>query len=120
MGVFSGRETLITAIVLGLCIGKPLGILGFAYAAVRLGLADKPAEYNWRQVLGVGALGGIGFTMSLFIAGQAFPGPADFAAAKIAVFLASIAAGAAGTAILWPRKIEDDVPATETPACTPV
>jgi NhaA family Na+:H+ antiporter len=54
-------------------------------------------------LFGAGALGGIGFTMSLFIAGQAFPDEADFAAAQIAIFLASIIAGLAGLAILWPR-----------------
>ena len=63
----------------------------------------KPDAYSWRQLCGAGALGGIGFTMSLFIAGVAFPDPADFAAAKIAIFIASIIAGAAGLAILWRR-----------------
>ena len=115
--VFTGHSMLITAIVLGLCVGKPLGILAFAYGAVKLGIAVKPAEYNWRQVLGAGALGGIGFTMSLFIAGQAFDGD-DFSAAKVAVFIASIAAGAIGTAILWPRKQTADEATPETAACT--
>ncbi len=64
----------------------------------------KPEAYSWRQLFGAGVLAGIGFTMSLFIAGQAFPDPADFAAAKIAIFIASIIAGAAGLAILWHRR----------------
>ena len=102
------------AIILGLFVGKPLGIVAFAFAAVKFGIADKPAEYNWRQMIGVGSLAGIGFTMSLFIAGQAFKVADDFAAAKIAVFIASILAGAAGAAILWPRpKVEGDEEATE-------
>ena len=63
-------------------------------------LADKPASYSWVQLLGAGALGGIGFTMSLFIAGQAFPAVGDFAAAKIAVFIASLLAGVTGVVIL--------------------
>ena len=119
--MFASHSMLMAAIVVGLCIGKPLGILTFAYAAVRLGLADKPAEYSWRQVVGAGALGGIGFTMSLFIAGQAYDG-GDFAAAKVAVFIASIAAGAIGTAILWPRRQPDEEIeeiAGERAACTP-
>ena len=68
---------------------------------MRAGLAVKPAEFTWRQLAGAGALAGIGFTMSLFIAGQAFPSAADFAAAKIAVFAASILSAAVGTALLW-------------------
>lgn len=110
----SGHGTLMAAIILGLFVGKPLGIVAFAFAAVKFGIADKPAEYNWRQMIGVGSLAGIGFTMSLFIAGQAFKVADDFAAAKIAVFIASILAGAAGAAILWPRpKVEGDEEATE-------
>ena len=64
--------------------------------------------YSWRQLAGAGALAGIGFTMSLFIAGEAFPAAADFAAAKIAIFIASLAAGILGTAILWKRRAESD------------
>ena len=51
----------------------------------RLGIAAKPTAYSWRQVAGAGALAGIGFTMSLFIAGEAFPDETEFAAAKIAI-----------------------------------
>ena len=69
--------------------------------AVRLGIATKPDAYTWRQLAGAGALAGVGFTMSLFIAGQAFPAPADFAAAKIAVFAASIVSALIGVAVLW-------------------
>ena len=112
--VVSGHGTLITAIVAGLVIGKPTGILLGAWLAVLLKLAVKPAEYNWRQMAGAGALGGIGFTMSLFIAGQAF-GPAEFAAAKIAIFLASLLAGTIGVAILWPRR-QPDANTVEAPA----
>jgi hypothetical protein len=53
------------------------------------------------QLCGAGTLAGVGFTMSLFIAGEAFPNQADFAAAKIAIFTASLIAGVVGTAILW-------------------
>jgi NhaA family Na+:H+ antiporter len=68
---------------------------------VKLGLAQKPAAYSWRQLGGAGALAGIGFTMSLFIAGQAFPLAGDFAAAKIAVFSGSLLSAAIGLAVLW-------------------
>ena len=99
--VLAGHELLMVAIVVGLVIGKPLGLLSASALAVRLGLAAKPDEYSWRQLAGAGALAGIGFTMSLFIAGQAFPKQSDFAAAKIAVFAASIVSTVIGVALLW-------------------
>jgi NhaA family Na+:H+ antiporter len=99
--VFEGRERLTLAIALGLVVGKPVGIVAAARFAVLLGLAEKPDAYSWRQLSGAGALGGIGFTMALFIASAAFPDPADYAAAKIAIFLASAVAAALGVGILW-------------------
>jgi Na+/H+ antiporter NhaA len=69
---FSGRERLMAAIVAGLVIGKPLGIMLASALAVWLKAAVKPKEYSWAQLAGAGALAGIGFTMSLFIAGEAF------------------------------------------------
>jgi len=74
-----------------------------AWLAVRTGNAAKPDAYSWRQLCGAGALGGIGFTMSLFIAGVAFPDRADYLAAKIAIFLTSLTAGGLGILVLWPR-----------------
>ena len=99
--VLRGHEPLMTAIALGLVAGKPLGLLGASALAVRLKIAEKPAAYSWRQLAGAGALAGIGFTMSLFIAGEAFPVAADFAAAKIAVFVASLTSAIIGVAVLW-------------------
>ncbi len=99
--VLAGRGTLLLAIMAGLALGKPLGMLGATALAVRIGVAVKPAEYSWLQLAGASTLAGIGFTMSLFIAGQAFADPGDFAAAKIAVFAASIIAAIAGSALLW-------------------
>ncbi|RBP44263.1 sodium/proton antiporter (NhaA family) [Roseimicrobium gellanilyticum] len=108
--VFQSHGSLMLAIILGLVVGKPAGILFAAWLAVRLKIATKPPEYSWRQVAGAGALAGIGFTMSLFIAGEAFPEPVDFAAAKIAIFTASIIAGVVGTAILWPNRKRNPIP----------
>ncbi|HET9903177.1 MAG TPA: Na+/H+ antiporter NhaA [Xanthobacteraceae bacterium] len=105
-GAVSGRGALMTAIAAGLIIGKPLGILGACALAVRLRIAEKPDAYSWPQLLGAGALAGIGFTMSLFIAGQAFSEPLDFAAAKIAVFCASLLSTLIGTAVLWTSGAE--------------
>jgi len=103
LGVFEGHGRLMLAIVLGLVVGKPVGIALAARLAVLFGIAEKPDAYSWRQLCGAGALGGIGFTMSLFIAGAAFPDRSDFAAAKIAIFLASLTAAGVGVLILWKK-----------------
>ena len=84
----------------GLVLGKPWAACA-SYVAVRIGLAVKPEAYSWEQVLGAGCLAGIGFTMSLFIAGQSFPIAADYDAAKVAIFIASVLAAALGVAVLW-------------------
>ncbi len=105
-GVFASRGLLATAIVAGLVIGKPLGFALFSWVAVRLRIARKPDAYSWRQLVGAGALAGIGFTMSLFIAGQAFAAPDDFAVAKLAVFGASAVSAALGVFVLWRAPIE--------------
>ncbi len=102
--MLGGHGTLIAAIGLGLMLGKPLGLIAASAAAVWLRAAVKPDAYSWRQLAGAGALAGIGFTMSLFIAGQAFPQPLDFSAAKIAVFGASVLSALIGVALLWGAK----------------
>jgi NhaA family Na+:H+ antiporter len=107
--VLSGRESLMLAIMIGLVIGKPLGFMVASVLAVWLGLGQKPNAYSWRQLAGAGALAGIGFTMSLFIAGQAFPVASDFAAAKIAVFSASVLAALIGVAVLWNAPTQETV-----------
>ena len=107
----AGHEPLMLAIIAGLVIGKPLGLVSASAIAVRLGIATKPDEYSWRQLIGAGALAGIGFTMSLFIASQAFPVESDFSAAKIAIFAGSIASAVLGIAILWnadSRRVRND------------
>lgn len=104
-GLLDQHGALIAAIGSGLVIGKPLGFVGAAWIAVRWKIADKPNEYSWRQLAGAGALAGIGFTMSLFIAGQAFPMASDFAAAKIAVFAASGVSALTGVILLWRKRV---------------
>ncbi|MET0396121.1 MAG: Na+/H+ antiporter NhaA, partial [Longimicrobiaceae bacterium] len=83
-------------IVVGLLLGKPVGITLFAWLAVRLGLAEMPAGLRWGQLHAVSWLGGIGFTMSLFVGGLAFADAAMVDRAKIGIFAASIAAGLIG------------------------
>ena len=88
------------AVVAGLMIGKPLGIAGFAWASVRMNLAQLPANSNWRQLFGVAALGGIGFTMSLFIAALAYGERIELVEAKIGVLIGSLGAGLLGWIVL--------------------
>jgi Na+:H+ antiporter, NhaA family len=82
-------------IVFALVLGKPVGILLAAAAAVRSGVASLPEGVRWSHLVVLGCLGGIGFTMSLFIANLAFPDPGLLAASKCAVLLASVLAAAA-------------------------
>ncbi len=93
-------------IVAGLVLGKPIGIFGFGYLATKLGLSVAPSDSTWRQVFGVSILGGIGFTMSIFIALLAFDEPHTIDAAKIAIMLASTLAGIVGFVVLRAALIE--------------
>lgn len=84
-------------ILLGLGAGKPVGIVAFTFVAVALGVCRLPLDLAWRHVLGGGLLGGIGFTMSIFITNLAFTGQAEVInAAKMAILLASFGAGLVG------------------------
>jgi len=87
-------------IVVGLVIGKPAGIYGLSRLAVRLTGASLPDGVAWRHILGAGCLAGIGFTMSLFITGLAFPDEALVAEAKIGILAASLVSGIIGSTIL--------------------
>ena len=98
-GAFGGRTRLMAAIAIGLTIGKPLGVAGASALAVWLKAARKPNEYSWMQLLGAGAIAGIGFTMSLFIARQAFSTEADFEAAKVAILGASVLSSLIGVTL---------------------
>lgn len=87
-------------IALGLLLGKPIGIFALSFAAVSLGLCRLPADLGWKHVIGAGLLGGIGFTMSIFITNLAFVGqPSEINSSKIAILAASLLAGALG--FLW-------------------
>ena len=83
-------------ILIGLCIGKPLGIFGACYFLVKKKLADLPRGVNWHKLIGAGILAGIGFTMSVFISSLAFTDTADQDIAKISVIFASFIAIIAG------------------------
>lgn len=87
-------------IMLGLVIGKPLGLTAFSWLAIRLRLAEMPKRTTWPQLFSATWLGGIGFTMSLFIASSAFFDPVVLNASKISILSASIIAGFIGSALL--------------------
>ena len=89
-------EPLPLGIALGLLIGKQLGILGFAWLAVKAGIAALPANVGWKQVHAVSLLAAIGFTMSLFIGNLAFAEAAQVDAVKIGVLSGSTIAAIAG------------------------
>jgi NhaA family Na+:H+ antiporter len=95
-------------IVLGLIVGKPVGIMLFSWLAIRLNLASLPLGTSWRFIHGAAWLGGIGFTMSLFIAAQAFEGTALLFPAKAGILLGSTTAGLIGMSIL--RKARESLP----------
>jgi len=89
------------AVNAGLVLGKPVGIVGFSYLAVRLGLAALPSGVNWRMLVAAGCLGGIGFTMSLFVAGLAFPERPDLLdAGKVGILTGSLTSAILGSAVL--------------------
>lgn len=90
-------------VILGLLVGKPVGIVLASYLAVRLRIAELPEGLDWTRLTGLGFLGGIGFTMSLFVAQLAFgdTAPAHLTEAKTGVLLASVCAACIGTGLLF-------------------
>jgi NhaA family Na+:H+ antiporter len=118
-GVSIGADTLdllthpvSVGIILGLVVGKQVGILGFSLATTKIGIAQKPANVRWAQVYGTAWLGGIGFTMALFIASLAFEGTDLLPTAKTGILAASAISGVVGWIILRvvkaPGAPEDD------------
>jgi NhaA family Na+:H+ antiporter len=95
------------AVGVSLVIGKPLGIVGVSFLAVRLGLARLPEGVGWGALAGGGFLAGIGFTMALFIAGLALDGPA-LNAAKVGILAGSALAAVAGVGMLLALLRPDD------------
>jgi NhaA family Na+:H+ antiporter len=86
-------------VTLGLVVGKPLGITGLSWLVVRCGLATLPAGVTWAQIVAVACLGGIGFTMSLFINSLAFKDPLLIDEAKLGIIAASLLATAIGASL---------------------
>jgi NhaA family Na+:H+ antiporter len=103
--VFS--STLSIGVIAGLLIGKPLGIIGFSLLAVKFKIGSLSADITKRHLIGAGFLGGIGFTMSIFISMLAFDNPEHQAFAKISILVGSVTSGLIGYIILNGCKTED-------------
>ena len=110
------RSPVTLGVMLGLVLGKPVGILLFSWLAVRSGVAGLPRGVSWTMVGGAGVLGGIGFTMALFIAGLAFRDAALLDAAKVGVIAASTIAGIGGWLLLRRAIAGATSPPTVIPA----
>jgi Na+:H+ antiporter, NhaA family len=91
-------------VICGLVLGKPIGIVLFSWLATRSRIATMLEGVSWRQIVGVGMLGGIGFTMSLFIANLAFGDGPALETAKVGILVASVVSGIAGAIVLAKRR----------------
>lgn len=101
-------------IIAGLLAGKPVGITLLSFIAVAFGICRLPLDLNWKHVFGAGILGGIGFTMSIFITNLAFTGQSEIInASKMAILLASLIAGILG--FLWLKLFGQPVPSDTDP-----
>lgn len=87
-------------IILGLLFGKPIGIFLFSFAASVIGFCTLPGDLKWKHIIGVGFLGGIGFTMSIFIALLAYDDTTIINSSKLSILAGSVLAGIAGYVIL--------------------
>jgi NhaA family Na+:H+ antiporter len=101
-------HSLTLGIIVGLFVGKQVGITGATWLAVRFGLGDLPEGARWKTLWGGSLLAGIGFTMSIFIASLAFSDPVTLDLAKIGVVVGSLAAALAGIAVLRSGSSEPD------------
>jgi NhaA family Na+:H+ antiporter len=102
LGIGTLFDRVAVAVSLGLLVGKPVGVVLFSWVAVRLGAAKLPDGVRWGEVLGGGFLAGIGFTMSLFMAGLALEGE-HLAAGKLGTLVGSVVSALVGAAILRSR-----------------
>jgi NhaA family Na+:H+ antiporter len=106
-GVYLGGDSLgqttdpiAVGIIFGLVLGKQIGVLGFSWFSIKIGLADLPDGVSWPHIWGASCLAGVGFTMSLFIAELAFDDPIQLGKAKLGILEASLIAGVLGYWIL--------------------
>lgn len=91
-------------IIVGLCVGKPIGVLLMSKLAVKLKIAQLPAHAGWTHIVGIGSLAGVGFTMAIFISLLSFADPVLVAEAKLAILIASALSGIIGYVLLSRTK----------------
>lgn len=94
-------NSIFLGVFFGLVIGKPLGIMLMSFLIVKSKLSSLPENVNWAHMLGAALLGGVGFTMAIFVANLAFVSPENVMIAKVAILAASLVAGVAGFAFLF-------------------
>lgn len=94
-------SSIFLGVFFGLVVGKPLGIMLMSFIIVKSKLSSLPENVNWTHMLGAALLGGVGFTMAIFVANLAFVNPNDIMVAKVAILAASLVAGVAGFAFLF-------------------
>jgi len=99
---------IVMGVIFGLVVGKPTGIFGFTYVFEKLKIIKKPASVSWAEILSIGFLGGIGFTMSIFITHLAFEDESIISAVKFAIFIASIIAATIGVILVIITSDYDD------------
>lgn len=92
----------------GLVVGKPVGIMLFSFLTVKLRIASLPENVNWLHMLGAAILGGVGFTMAIFVANLAFVDPVLVSEAKLGILMASLVAGVAGFSFLFVQARADE------------
>lgn len=94
------HQLIVLGVALGLIIGKPIGIFSFTYLATKLKISVKPENVTWNDIFAVGFLGGIGFTMSIFISHLAFSDETIVGAVKLGIFASSVIAAIIGSVLL--------------------
>lgn len=94
-------DPVLYGVLLGLLVGKPIGIMLMSFIVVKTRMASLPENVNWAHMLGAGILGGVGFTMAIFVANLAFDDGAEIAAAKFGILAASLVAGVVGFVFLF-------------------
>ncbi|WP_121022169.1 sodium/proton antiporter NhaA [Helicobacter vulpis] len=93
-------DEILWGVILGLVVGKPIGIFGITFLAEKFKIAKRPDGVSWAQILGAGMLAGIGFTMSMFMSNLAFDNKDAMEVSKVAILLASLVSGLLGTLYL--------------------
>src|SRR5690606_10808474 len=94
------REPIALGVILGLFLGKPIGVIGFSYLAVKFNVASLPRGVTWKHIKAVGCLAGIGFTMALFIAHLGLKVPELEVYSKLGILIASLLSAVTGMILL--------------------